>query len=170
MEESKIDLNRLLIRPLYFGLLLNILIPVVLLAITYFLEKKDVMSGTFDPDTYSVLFWIFCVLAIVDGVLTFVIRQKLFFAPMVMTKETFEDDLMQGFFKNSIVCYAMAMAIAVYGFVLFFLGGSFETMVLFVLISMIAYQFIRPRFGFAEKVIAAQKKFVEEGRFFTGKK
>jgi len=170
VEESKIDVNRLLIRPLYFGLLLNILVPIALLAIVYFLEKKAVMSGTLDPETYNVIFWILCVVAIADGVLTFVIKQKLFFAPMIKTEKTFEDDLIQGFLRNSIVCYAMVMAIAVYGFVLFILGGNFETMVLFVLISMIAYQFIRPRFGFAEKVIDAQKKYVGEGRFLTGKK
>ena len=74
------------------------------------------------------------------------------------------------FLKNCIICFAFTSAIAMYDLVLFLMVGPFETTVLFVLISMIAYQLVRPRVGFTEKVVAAQEKHVEEGRVAPAKK
>lgn len=168
--ESKFDINRLLIKPVYIGLFMNILMPIILLAIVYYVEKNGGRNVTYDTATYNMFFWIFCVVAIGEGVVAFILKQKLFFSPMIKSKETFEDDLLRGFMTSSIICYSCTTAIAIYGLVLFLLGGTFETMVLFVLISMIAYQFIRPRYAFAEKVAEAQDRFVEEGRFWQPKK
>ncbi|MEW5922781.1 MAG: hypothetical protein AB1746_02210 [Candidatus Zixiibacteriota bacterium] len=169
-NERKFDINRLLIKPVYIGLFLNIMLPIIFLAIVYYVDKNGGRNINYDADTYNKFFWIFCVVAIAEGVTAFIVKQKLFFSPMIKSKETFEDDLLKGFMTASIICYAFTSGIGVYGLVLFLIGGTFETAVLFFLISMIAYQFIRPRYAFAEKVVAAQDKFAQEGRFFQPKK
>ncbi|PKK81996.1 MAG: hypothetical protein CVT49_15945 [candidate division Zixibacteria bacterium HGW-Zixibacteria-1] len=169
-DESKIDINKLLIKPVYIGLFMNILVPAILLGIVYYIDKNGGQGRGLTSDTYNIMFWALCVVAISEGAMAFILRQKFFFSPMAVSKETLEDDLVRGFMNASIICYAFTSAIAIYGLILFFMGGTFETMVLFVLISMIAYQFIRPRYGFAKKVIEAQEKFVQEGHFYQPKK
>jgi len=168
--ESKIDINKLLIKPIFYGLFINILMPVILLGIVYYLDSSGFDGGDATSSEYNIFFWALCVISIIEGMLAFFFRQRLFFAPMIVSKETFEKDLHDRFLTNCIICFAFTSAIAVYGVVLFFMGGPFETTVLFVLISMIAYQLVRPRVGFTEKVVAAQEKHVEEGRFAPAKK
>jgi len=169
-DASKVDLNRLLLKPVYIGLLMNILVPVILLGIVYYLDSNGYQKGSMKTNLYNIMFWVFCAVAIIEGILAFVFKQRLFFSPMIKANETFEEDLTSGFLTSSIVCYAFTSAIAIYGFLLFFMGGPFETAGLFVLISLIAYQFVRPRFKFAEKVVEAQEKLVAEGRFLQPKK
>jgi hypothetical protein len=169
-SESKVDLNRLLLKPVYIGLVMNILVPVILLAFVYYLDGQNFHKGVIISSKADPIFWALCGVALLEGIAAFIIRKKLFFSPMVRSKETFEEDLVLGFLTNSIICYAITTAISIYGVVLFFLGHPFETTVLFVLISMIAYQFIRPRFKFTGEVVEAQDRLVSQGRFAPPKK
>ncbi len=166
MNEKQIDLHRLLIKPLYMGLMINIFIPVIILAIAYYIDISGGRSSTVPPETLNILFWTLAAVAAVDGIAAIFIKQKLFFAPMIQSQETFEDDLTTRVTSASIVCYALTTAIVVYGFVLYMIGGVFNHLLLFTFVSFIAFQLIRPRYSFMEKVVATQEKYVGEGRFY----
>jgi len=105
---------------------------------------------------------------VVDGIVAILLKQKMFMVPLIRSEASFEDDLKTGAFRVSMTCYAMTTAISIYGFVLFLIGGDFRTMFLFILMSFIAFQLVKPRRGFIEKVIEAQERHLAEGRTFTG--
>jgi len=168
--KNNIDLNAVLLKPLYLGLLINIFIPVVIIGIAYYIEEGGGLKSTMAPEKLEIIFWALTAVAIVDGALAIFLKQKLFFAPLIKSKESFIEDFRQGFFTKSIICYSLTAAIAVYGLVLYMLGGTFNQLLFLVFISFIAFQLIRPRIKFAEKVLTAQERFVEEGQFLSTEK
>jgi len=170
LSKYNIDINAVLIKPIYIGLLINAFIPVVIVGIAYFLEEGGGITQTISNENLELIFYILVGLALVDGGLAIYWKQKLFFAPLIRSKETFEDDFTKGFFAKSIVCYAIIAAIAIYGLVIYLLGGTFNQLLFLVLISFIAFQFIRPRAKFTEKVLAAQEQLAEQGQFLSDEK
>jgi hypothetical protein len=169
LSKYDVDINHILVKPVYFGLLMNIFVPVLILGIAYYLENSGGAQGTIQKSELNIFFWALAAVSLGDGVIAIYFKHKNFMAPMIRSKETFEEDLAWGVFTRSIICYSMTTAIAVYGLVFYFFGGSFMHLFFFVFLSFIAFQLIRPRYGFIEKVLAAQEKHVEEGRFLTPK-
>ena len=169
MSKYDVDINHILIKPVYFGLLMNIFVPVVILGVAYYLDKSGGAQGTIQKSELNILFWMLAAVSLADGAMAIYFRHKKFMAPMIRSKETFEEDITRGVFTQSIICYSMTTAIAVYGLVFYLMGGSFMHLFFFVFLSFIAFQLIRPRYGFIEKVLAAQEKHVDEGRFLMPK-
>jgi len=170
LNKYDVDINKVLVKPLYVGLLMNIFIPVVILGIAYYLDQNGGAKEAVPNRTLGTLFWVFVVLAIAEGGTAILLKQRLFFSPMISSRESFEEDLTSRFFAASLTCFAVTTGITIYGLVYYLLGGSFRELLLFVFISFIAFQFVRPRLRFMEKVVAAQEKFIGEGRFYQGKK
>lgn len=170
MNRYDVDFNKVLVKPLYIGLLMNIFIPVVILAFAYYFDQSGGTLKSLPNQTLTTLFWIFVVVSIAEGGAAILLKQRLFFSPMISSRDSFEEDLTNRFFTASIVCFAVTTAITIYGLVFYILGGTFQHLLLFVFISFIAFQFVRPRFRFAEKVVAAQEKLVDEGRFYQSQK
>jgi len=168
MNERSIDLNAVLIKPLYVGLLINIFIPVVIVGVAYYIEESGGLAASAN-EYLGLIFWILIGVAVADGAVAIILKQKLFFNPCIITKGTFEEDFKRAFFTNSIICNFLTAAIAIYGLAVYLLGGTFNQLLFFVFISFIAFQLIRPRIKFAEKVLAAQEKYIEEGRFLIPK-
>jgi hypothetical protein len=160
-----VDLTRLMVKPLYFGLLMNIFVPVLILVIAYYLDRSGQSFSEMTLSELNIFFWALIIVSVADIGAGYFFMRKRFFAPMIRSKETFEDDLAKGIFTNSIICYSFSMAIAIYGLVFYFLGGKFMELLFFIFLSFISFQLVRPRLGFMEKVLAAQEKHVEEGRF-----
>jgi hypothetical protein len=164
-QEFNIDLNRILVKPLYIGLLINIFFPAGILLIAYYIDRGGGMSSSMEPDTLNSLLWMLLVIAVADGSVAIMLKYKLFYQPMIKSKQSIEQDISDRVYKLSIICFAITTAIVIYGVVYFVLGGSFKNLMLFAFISFIAFQLIRPRHKFLEKVIAAQERYVAEGRF-----
>jgi hypothetical protein len=165
LNSYNVDLSRVLAKPLYLGLLINIFFPAIILGIAYYLGKGEPLEPKMPTEQLNIIFWALMAVAISDGAIAYFLKRKRFFVPMIRYKATFESDFSQGVFRASILGFAITAAIPIYGVVFYFLGGSFEHLFLFIIISFIVFQLIRPRFGFLEKVLAAQEKFVAEGRF-----
>ncbi|MFH2036113.1 MAG: hypothetical protein ABIJ45_06890 [Candidatus Zixiibacteriota bacterium] len=164
MKEYDPNINSLLIKPLYLGLLMNMFIPVVIILIGYYLNNQSLESKATDG-TLSLIFWIFVGVSAMDGGVAFYFKQKLFFQPMIYSRETFDDDLKNGIFTNSIVCFALTTSISIYGLVYFLIENDFKQMIFFVFISIIAFQLVRPRPGFLKKIVAHQEELMTQGRF-----
>jgi len=170
LTQHDVDINRVLIKPIYIGLLMNIFIPLVILLAAYYIDSTYERTPMLQPEELNLLFWVLAAISIVDGVIAIILKQKMFYRPMVSSKETFEEDLINRGFAASIVCFALTTAISIYGLVFFILGGTFTNLLFFVFISFIAFQLIRPRHGFIQKVIEVQGRLVNENRFYQPKK
>lgn len=169
MNKYKVDLTSVIVKPLYMGLLMNLLTPVVFLGVAYYLDETGGRDLPIQETRLNLLFWVLTAAAIVDGAVAYFLKRKLFFKPLIRSRESFADDFAAGVFRVSLICYSLGMAIAVYGLAFFFLGGEFVHLFFFVFLSFITFQVVRPRMGFLEEVLAAQEKLVEEGRLFLPK-
>jgi len=167
MIKYDIDINAVLVKPLYMGLLINIFVPGILVLIAYLKSESIGLSTGISLSNMDTLFWVFLIVAVADGGIAIFLRQRFFMTPMIRTRETFAEDITAGAFKASIVCYALTTSIAIYGFVYFLISQRFNAFFIFVFISFIGFQIIRPRHGFLKKVIEAQKRYVDENRFLA---
>ena len=162
-----IELHRIVAKPLYFGLLCNVIIPMGLLLACYYYDKGHDLENKLG-ELANPLFYVFLVLAATEGAFAYWWRGKLLEKPMIRRKETFQQDVMFGLLRASRPVFILIAAISFYGFLYYFLTGRFTEAVFMVLFSFIVFQFVRPRFGAVNKLIERQYKMAEEGEFYTG--
>ncbi len=161
-ENNSYDLSQLIIRPLYFGLVVNILIPAAGLLICHYIDSnygRDNVIG----DMANPLFYIFVALALLQAVFSLWWRAKRLRRPMVRTKETFEQEMVTSLLRACRPVFIVIAAISAYGYLYFFLTGRFTETVVFIFFSFIVFQLVRPRHGFARKLVARQEKLIEQG-------
>ena len=161
-ENNNYDLSQLIIKPLYFGLVVNILIPAAGLLICHYIDSnygRDNVIG----DLANPLFYIFVALALLQAVFALWWRAKRLRRPMVRTEETFEQEMVTGLLCACRPVFVVIAAISAYGYLYFFLTGRFTETVVFIFFSFIVFQLVRPRHGFARKLITRQKRLLEQG-------
>ncbi len=159
-----IDLNRIIARSLYFGLLVNIVIPVSLLFVCFFIANSGSVTDRLGGATDTVLV-IFGILSLLEAAIALWWRGRLFEEPMVRSKDTLEEDIVAGVSRRSRPIFLLIASISIYGYLFFFLTGHFETAMFFVLFSFIVFQIVRPRYGMARKIVAHQMELANKGRF-----
>jgi hypothetical protein len=160
--DDEYDLNRIIIRPLYFGLVVNILVPMGLLLICWYFENQQSWYNRIG-ESANTLFYVFGLLAIAQAGLALWWRGKMMNQPMIRRKETFEDDFAHSLLSRSKPIFLTIAGISLYGIVYFYLTARFKETVFLVFFSFIVFQVVRPRFGFIRKLIARQKEMVESG-------
>jgi small-conductance mechanosensitive channel len=165
-DDLDIDYNRMIVKPLYFGLFTNILIPMGLLLVCYYLNDKQSLSNQVG-DFAETLFIIFGVLSVGTAVFALWWRMKRFAEPLIRRKETFEADLGAGLMKISRPVFMIIAAITLYGVIYFFLTARFQETVFMVFFSFIVFQVVRPRHGQIKSLITRQRRLVDEGRFLS---
>jgi small-conductance mechanosensitive channel len=161
-ENNSYNLSRLIIRPLYFGLVVNILIPAAGLLICHYIDSNYGWDNVIG-NLANALFFIFIALALLQAVFSLWWRAKRLRRPMVRTKETFEQEMVTGLLRACRPVFIVIAAISVYGYLYFFLTGRFTETVVFIFFSFIVFQLVRPRHGFARKLVARQKGLLEQG-------
>jgi hypothetical protein len=164
---NQIEIHRLIARPLYFGLLSNVVVPMGLLLLCFYFDQKGGVQNKLG-DFANTLFYIFIVLAATEGAFAFWLKGRLLEKPMVRRKETFQQDIMYGLLRVSRPVFLIIASISLYGYIYYFLTGRFTEAVLMVLLSFIVFQFVRPRLGAVNKVIEQQYRMVQEGKFYAG--
>lgn len=164
LDNNDYDLNQIIVKPLYFGLVSNILIPMALLLVCYYIHNhygRDNKVG----DLANQLFYTFGVLALFQAVFALWWRGQRLRQPMVRRKETFEEDMIGGLLCACRPVFVIIAAISAYGYLYFFLTGRFTETVVFVFFSFVVFQLVRPRHGLARKLITQQRRLVEHGQF-----
>jgi hypothetical protein len=162
--DDQIDLTHIIVKPLYFGMLFNVTIPMILLVIIYFLNGK---SGGTNHVGDNINFYLYLFVA-VAGVETAAIiwwREKLFKAPMIRSAETFESDFGKEYLKRCKPLFLAISSLSLYGFAFHFLTGRFKESAIFVLLSYVIFQLARPRHGLVHKLVARQRELVQKGEF-----
>ncbi len=164
---ADVDLTRIMIKPIYFGMAVNILAPAAILLICYFLQKQNLENLV--GDLARPMFWVFCVLA--AGVSGFVLwwRSRLLKEPAARSKETLEEDLREALGLRLRPVLVLVAAISLFGYSYFFLTGRFQEALIFVLWSFILFQIIRPRYGAVQTWADYQLELAEQGKFLKPK-
>jgi len=166
MFENKTDLARLLVKPLYFGLVVNIIIPMGLLLVCFYINNNNYVENRVDAFS-NILFYIFAIMALAEAGFALWWRTKLYDRPMIRRQETFEGDFVQALVARSKPVFILIASISIYGYIYFFLTGRFTEAVLFVVFSFLVFQVVRPRYGMVQKLIARQEQLVKQGKFLT---
>jgi hypothetical protein len=159
------DLNRIIVRPLYFGLLINIVIPIGLLFLCYYYNQHNAPLPNRVGDAGDTLLYLFIAVAAVEVLMVVLWRNKLFATPMIRSKETFEKDFSDEYLKRSRPLFVVIASLSIYGYVYFYLTGMFNQAAWFVVGSFLVFQLVRPRHGLLRKLLDRQKKLVESGEF-----
>lgn len=162
-----IDIHKIVARPLYFGLLSNVLLPMGLLLLCYYLDQNNMLANNLG-DFANIVYYVFLVLAATQGAFAYWWRGKLLSKPMVRRKETFQQDILYGILHALQPVFITIAAISLYGYIYFFLTARFKEAVFMVFFSFIIFQFVRPRIGSVNKIIEQQYHMAEQGKFRSG--
>ena len=165
--DNDYDLTGMIVRPLYLGTLINVVIPAVLLFGCYYISNR-LYPENYIPGFANSLFYIFSFLALAQAALALRWRNKRLEAPMVRTEQSFEHDMATELLRRLKPVFFLIAAISIWGYIYFFLTGRFVETVMFVVFSFIVFQFIRPRLGAVRKLIAYQQELVKRGEFMGG--
>ena len=165
--DTEYDLTAMIARPLYFGMMFNIVIPAALLFGCYYLSNKTHMANHI-PGIANELFYVFAVAALGQAALALWWRNQRMARPMVKREESFEHDIATELFKRSKPVFLLIAAITLWGYAYFLLTGRFTESVLFVVFSFVVFQVVRPRYGSVRKLIRYQQALVDRGRLMGG--
>ena len=163
-DEPELDMNQIIVKPLYFGLVTNILIPMGLLLVCYYIDNNNGLNNSVGNFANS-LFYIFAALSVAHAVFALWWRTKQFGQPLVRTKESFEDDLGAAVLAISRPIFIVIALIAAYGTIYFFITGRFRETVVLIFFSFLVFQLVRPRHGQVKRLIEKQTALVEKGEF-----
>ena len=163
-DEPELDMYKIIVGPLYFGLVTNILIPMALLLVCYYLDNKNGMSNS-AGDFANSLFYIFAALSAGHAIFALWWRNRQFSQPLVRSKESFEDDLGAAVLAISRPIFIVITLIAAYGTIYFFITGRFRETVFLIFFSFLVFQLVRPRHGQVSRLIKKQQKLVDQGQF-----
>lgn len=158
------DLSRIIVRPLYFGMMVNIIGPMLLLALCYYLNNSQQVANKVG-ELRTTLFYVFAAGALIEAGAALWLRQRMFRMPMIRRLETFEEDFSDELLKRSRIVFMVIASICIWGFLFFFLTGLFLEAVAFVILSFIVFQLVRPRYGSTRKLVVAQEKLARSGVF-----
>ena len=152
-NNSDYDLNQIVVRPIYFGLVTNILLPMLLFLACYYIQTHG-GRGNAVGDFANALFFLFAGLALLQAAFALWWRKRRLQWPMVKGRETFEEDIAGGLLRACRPVFVVIATITLYGYLYFLLTGRFTQKVVFVFFSFIGFQFVRPRHSFARQLIA----------------
>ena len=162
LTNNSFDLSAIVIKPLYFGLFINILIPTVLLLICYYIETHGSLHNQLGLDA-NMYFYIFAGAAIVEAALALWYRFKLLGRPMIRSVATAEADIKEQLTARLKPVFMIVSATSLWGVLFYALTGRFDECLFFIIFSFIVFQFIRPRYGSVQKLIDKQLAMAERG-------
>lgn len=167
LSHDKYDLARIIVRPLYFGMFVNIIIPAALAFVCYWFNQNRPVTNRLG-DSANMAFYLICALALAEALLAIWMRQRLLNRPLVRSEATFEDDLTANLKRGLIPIMAMIALIAFYGGLYYFLTGRFEASLIIMLFSFVVFQVVRPRLGSARTLVQRQEKMLAQDKTFQG--
>ncbi len=166
-DDDEYDLTAMIAKPLYFGMLVNVMIPAGLLFVCYYTSNRYHPENHI-PGLANALFYIFAAISLGQAGLALWWRSRRLSRPMVRRRESFEHDITTELSSRSRSIFLLIAAISLWGYVYFFLTGRFTESVVFVVFSFVVFQVVRPRYGSVGRLIAYQEKLVENGEFMPG--
>jgi hypothetical protein len=157
MNENGALIGRVLTKATYIGLVMNVLFPVIVLVVAVLVFSAEITNTgglhLQNKPTVEMLFYVFIAVTVLDFAVAYFIRNHI---PAVLidssagsVNERFERSAL----KISLIIFTLNMSFVLYGIVLMLLGASIEVLMLFAALSMIGYQFLRPRRDYLEMML-----------------
>lgn len=165
--DEEYDLTGVIARPLYFGMMFNIVVPAALLFVCYYLENNTYVENRI-PGIANGLFYVFAALALVQAGVALWWRNQSLAKPMVRREESLEHDIGEELLRRSKPVFLLIAAITLWGYVYFLLTGRFTEAVVFIVFEFVVFQVVRPRYGSVRKLIDFQKALAERGHLMGG--
>ena len=165
-EEDDYAVTSMVAKPLYIGLIVNVVIPMVFLLVCYWLDRNN-RPDNIAGDFANSLFYTFATLALAQAGLALWWRRGLMLRPMVRSEDVFIEDITVELVRRLRPMFILIASISVYGYLYFFLTGRFREAALMVLFSFLVFQVVRPRVGSVRKLVAHQRELVENGQFLN---
>ncbi len=161
VDTHRLDRHYIMIKPLYFGLIVNILIPMALILVCYFIEVRGGGRVNRVGDFANTLFYLLVGVGILQSLFAFWWRQKMYGELMVKSAASFQEDLAHALLVRSRPIFTIIAIVSLYGIGYYFLTGRFLETVVIVFFSFAAFQIVRPRFGFLDRLIAKQAEMLD---------
>lgn len=158
---DKLDMSRIIAKVLYLGMFINVFIPGALIAACYLYDQSHPRFGEMGGMA-NALFYIFATLAIAQAGYAIWWRGKRYNQLMVRSQETMENDLVTGLVAASRPVFILIASISGWGFLYFIITGRFKESLVFVLLSFLIFQVVRPRYGLMKKVIDRQIELLDK--------
>jgi len=164
-----VDLDKVNRKNIIIGVLLNIVSTVAFSVIVYFmLQKGEIQQKTAGSDATNFLYVLIAV-SVIEILTAIFLRKKMYFGPTIKSKENFQKDFEERAFIVAIVLSAFAVAIAVYGLILFFMTHNPLIFICFAAVSILFFLYIRPKYTLLQDSLARQEQLVDEQRFYNEK-
>ena len=170
MNGHGLDLNSLSRRATFQGVIIVGLVIIFNMGLAVYMAATPGARRPFPVERFEWLFIIATGLAIISAALAFYVKYRLFFRPMISSKESFAFDYTRRTLKNNSVVCLFVEIIPILGLILFMKGGTLELSVIYNLVTAVLFVFARPTAGFLKNSLEAQERFVYEGRFLIEKK
>ncbi len=161
-SDNAVDTHRVIAKTIYFGMFVNVLLPMGLLLLCFYFDKYKMVSNKVG-DMGDTIFYMFGVLAVGHAAYAFWSKTAAMRKPMVRRIDTLEQDLVVGLIGALKPTFLVIASISLYGYLYFYLTGRFRETVFMVLFSFLVFQVIRPRYGAIEKFILYQKSLLSGG-------
>ncbi len=173
-RNEEVDLGRLMMRPLYFGMGTNVFLPMGVLLICFFAAQAGDGGGNIggfidSRPPANPIWYLFGAAAVIQAIAAIVMRNRALREPMTVRKETFVRDLMAGVnraYRRSFMINALTtLWIGAY----YLISGDLRFTMVLALIVFVAFQILRPRWRGIENVVDRQEELVESGKFASGR-
>ncbi|HOD67060.1 MAG TPA: hypothetical protein PKW75_10600 [candidate division Zixibacteria bacterium] len=165
-NEDRYDLARMIAGSLYQGLFINILLPAGLLLAAYVIEQRGGLGNALGAAA-NPLFYVLAVVSVAEGAAAVLWRSKTLALPMVRRIETLEEDIRGELRVRLRPVFLLIAGIALNGFAYFLLTGRFREGLVFVVLSFLAFQIVRPRYGMVRGLIKQQEDLAARGLLRT---
>lgn len=164
MNKYNVDLSKVYRKGLLLGIVMNIISVIIYGAIVY--EIYSGRDGSKNvAENYLVMVCALAGVSVISSLVAIFLKKRLFFTPMVSSKEKFAEDFAQKAFQGSVILSAFAESIAIYGLILFFISLKPEIFIGFAAVSVLFYFYIRPTYSFLEESLKRQEQFADRGEF-----
>jgi hypothetical protein len=134
-------------RTIYLGLIFNLLLPIVLLVVGVAIKRTMVTGGggwAVSAETLRILFWALLAVGVSELGAAVYLKKILLKPDMPELREREASAAVSFVLSRYVVLFAVALSPAIYGFVYYLMGGTFQHFVLFGLISLVIYRIVRP--------------------------
>ena len=155
-DDNYLQTSDIIAKTLYLGMFTNVLIPMGLLMVCYYISQ-NYRVATQVGEMGNSLFFVFEFLAIAQAVFAFWKKTTTIRKRMNLSEENFQNDLTKEVLLLFRPIFMTIASISLYGYLYFFLTGRFRESAFLVLFSFLVFQFVRPRQGAIEKIIKHQK-------------
>lgn len=157
MSEHDGLIGRVLTRATYIGLVMNVLFPVIVLVVAVLVFSAEITNAgglhLQNKPTVEMLFYVFIAVTVLDFAVAHFIRNRMPAALIDSTAGSVDERFERSAIKISLIIFALNMSYVLYGIVLMLLGASIEVLMLFAALSMIGFQFLRPRRDYLETML-----------------